>query len=106
MQGGDAAENLGRAVSRVVVQEWAAPGELVLEVRKFAAARAGIDIVLAPDAQREAISRGHHDRCRPDLYIEFGNLVLAERLQPVMGVVRPVGRRELPIELAVRGPQP
>src|SRR3954453_12817291 len=106
MQARDAAENIGSAVRRVIVQEWTAPGELVLEVRKFAAARAGIDIVLPPDGQRDAISRGYHDRRRPDLYIDLGNLVLAERLQPVMGVVGPVRCRELPIELSVGGPQP
>ena len=50
MQAGDAAENVGRPVARIVVQERSAAGELVLEIRQLAAARAAIDVVLAADA--------------------------------------------------------
>src|SRR5579884_3853168 len=58
-------EDIRGPVARVVVQEGTAAGELVLEVREPSAARAGIDVVGAAHREREAVSRGQHDRGRP-----------------------------------------
>src|SRR5215831_18749428 len=47
VQAGDAAEDVLGTIARIVVQERPATRELVLEVRQLAAARPGIDIILA-----------------------------------------------------------
>ena len=106
MQARVAAEDVRRPVARIIVQERPAAGELVLEIRQPSAARPGIFVVLAADGERDAIARRHHDRGRPDLDIELDHLAGLERLLLVVGVIGPVGRRELLVELAVRGAQP
>src|SRR3954469_1167649 len=103
MQAGDAAEDRRRPVARIVVQEWPAAGELVLEVRQLAAARARIDVVLAADRKPDAMALRHHDRGRPDLDVELDHLALLERLLLIVGVVWAIGLGELLVELAVRG---
>src|SRR5215471_18628034 len=66
MQSGHAGENLRRAILRVVVQERAAAGQFVLEIRKLAAARAAILVVLAANGESDAVSGRCHDRGWPD----------------------------------------
>src|SRR5450631_876165 len=94
MQRGGAAENGGRAVARIVVQERAAAGELVLEVRQLAAAGAAIFVILAAHRQADAIAGGNCDRSRPDFDVEFHGLALAEWLLLVVAVIGPVGQRQ------------
>src|SRR5262245_38782058 len=106
MQAGDAAKDVRRPVAGVVVQEWSAARELVLEVRQLAPARTAIDVVLAADAQADTATGRNHDRGRPDLDVELRHLALLERLRLVVAVVGPVGRGEFLVELAVRGAQP
>src|SRR5260370_40996102 len=106
MQTGGAAEDRRWPVTRIVVQERSAAGELVLEVRQLAATRAGIDVVLAADRQADAVAFRQHDRGRPDLDVELDHLALLERLLLIMRVVRPVGPRQFLVELAVRGAHP
>src|SRR5262245_35430834 len=106
MQRGDAVEDLWRPVLRIVMKERPASRELVLEVRELAAARAGIDVVLAADREPDAMTLRHHDRGRPDLDVELDHLALLERLLLVVAVVGTPGRRELLVDLAMRRPQP
>src|SRR5215470_2633161 len=47
MQAGGAVKNGGRTIARVVVQEWAAPLQFILEVRQPAATGPAILVVLA-----------------------------------------------------------
>src|SRR5436309_11980442 len=105
MQRGRAAEDRGRPVTRVVMQERPAASELVLEVRELAAARARVDVVLAADRQSDAMASRHHDRGRPDLDVELDHLALPERLLLIVGVVGPIWLRQSPVELAMRGAQ-
>src|SRR5262245_66665751 len=84
MQRGAAAEAIRGPVAGVVVQEWPAARELVLEVRQLAAARTAIDVVLAADAQADAVAGRNHDRSRPDLDVELRYLALLERLRLVV----------------------
>src|SRR6202030_2711467 len=88
MQRGDAVENLRRAILRVVMQEGAAAGQLVLEVRELAAAGAAIFIVLAPDGEGDAVSRRRHDGGWPDLDVELDDLTVPKGLFRVVGVAR------------------
>src|SRR5689334_4400278 len=106
MQARRAVKYGGWPVAHVVGQEWTASLQLVLEVRELAAAGSAICIILAADRQSDAITRGHHDRARPDLDVEFHRLAFLERLLLVMGVIGAVGLRQLPVELAVRCAQP
>ena len=95
-----------RPVDRIVMQEWAAAFQFVLEVRQPPARAAAIFVVLAAHRERDAIARRHHDRGRPQLDVEFDRLAGVERLLLVVRVIGAVRRRELWIELAVRGAQP
>ena len=52
------------------------------------------------------MAEGHHDRGRPDLDVELHNLAELQRLLVIVRVIGPVGRRELLVELAMRGAQP
>src|SRR5216683_4060958 len=79
MQPGNAAENIGRPVDGVIVQEGSATFQLVLEIRQPPAARSAIFVILAADGEREAIARRHYDRSRPNLDIEFDNLAAFQR---------------------------
>src|SRR5262245_9664880 len=106
MQRGDAGEDRRRAVLWIVMQERSAAGQLVLEVRELAAARAGLVIVLAADRQPEAVALRYHDRGRPDLDVELDHLAFLERLLLVMAVIGPPRPRELFVALAMRGAQP
>ena len=54
----------------------------------------------------DPIARRHHDAGRPDLDVQLVHLAGRERLPLVVGVIRPVGQRQLRVELAVRGAQP
>src|SRR5215468_11786660 len=101
MQAGGSAEDRGRPVARIVVQERPATGELVLEIRQLAAARPRINVVLAANRESDAIALRHHDRGRPDFDVELDHLTLLEWLPPIMRVVGPIGLRELLVELAV-----
>src|SRR5215510_13951316 len=105
MQAGRAAEDRRRPVARIVMQERPAAGELVLEIRELAAARACIDVVLAADRQPDAMALRHQNRGWPDLDVELDHLAFFERLLLIMGVIGPVRLRQLLAELAVRGAQ-
>src|SRR5262245_37113082 len=84
VQGGGAAEDVRRAVARIVVQEGAAAPELVLEVGETPAARPGVFVVLAPDRQPQAATCRQHDRARPDLDVELHHLAGFQRLLAVV----------------------
>ena len=90
-----------RPVARVIMQEGPVAGEFVLHVGKAAARSAGIDIVTAADAQRNAIVLRHDDAGRDDLDIKLVNLARLERLLFVMGVVGPERPRQSSVKLAV-----
>src|SRR5262245_25022427 len=106
MQRGHTVENLWRAIMRIVVQERAATGQFVLEIRKLAAARTAIRVVLAADGESNAISGRRDDRGWPNLDIEFDNFAVPQWLLDIMQMVRPMGQRPVELELAVGGPQP
>src|ERR1700730_13908110 len=106
MQAGDAAEDGGGTIARIVVQERPATRELVLEVRQLAAARPGIDIILTAHGEADAVAGRNHDRGRPNLDGELDRFALFERLDLVVAVVGPIGRGELIFELSVRGAPP
>src|SRR5262249_43538379 len=101
MQRSRAAEDRRRPVARIVVQERSAAGEHVLEVRQLAAARAGVDVILAADRKPDAIALWHDDRGRPDLDVELHQLTFLDWLLLVMGVIGPVWFRQFLIKLAV-----
>ena len=71
MQRRRTAEDLGRTIDRIVVQERSAAFQLVLEVRQPAAARAVVGVVLAANRERDAVPRRHHDAGRPYLNVEL-----------------------------------
>src|SRR5258708_8800595 len=98
MQRGHAGENLRRAILRVVVQERAAAGQFVLEIRKLAAARAAILVVLAANRESDAVSGRSYDRGWPDLDVEVDDFAVAKRLFGIVGMVGPIGQRALKIE--------
>src|SRR5262245_3992428 len=81
VDGGLAAVDLDRAVARVVVEERAAAGELVLHVGQPPAAAAGVDIVAAAHRERHAITGRHDDAGRPDLDVELIDL---SAIEPVL----------------------
>src|SRR6185437_2972624 len=93
MQAGGAAEYGGRAVARIVVQEWTAAGELVLEVRQLAAAGAAVFVVLAAHRQADAVAGRDRDRGWPDLDVEFHRLALGKRQLLIVGMIGPIGQR-------------
>ena len=101
MQGRNPAEDLMGTIQQIVMQERSAARELVLEVRQLASARAGIDIVLAPNSETHAVARGDYYGGRPDLDVELDYLALPERLRLVVRVIGPIGQRNLVVELAV-----
>src|SRR5262245_12876029 len=106
MQAGGATEDRRRPVAWIVMQEWPAACQLVLEVRQLAATWPRIDVVLAADRKPDAMALRHHDRGRPDLDIKLDDLTLLERLLLIVRVVGPVRLRQFLVELAVRGAQP
>jgi hypothetical protein len=65
-----------------------------------------INIVFSAYRQRDAISRWHDNAGRPDLDIDLVDLPRFERLDLVMGMVRPVRLSQLLIELAMRHAKP
>ena len=65
-----------------------------------------MDVVLSADGETDAVTGRHNDGSRPDLDIELDYLVLRKRLDPVVGVIGPIGRGQPLVESAVRGPQP
>src|SRR6266849_8337862 len=91
VQRGHSGENLRRAILRVVVQERATAGQFVLEIRKLAAARAAILVVLAANGESDAVSGRRYDRGWPNLDVEFDGFALAKRLFGIVGMVWPIG---------------
>src|SRR5580658_2689667 len=106
MQAGHPVVNPWRTVARIVVEERAAAGELVLEIRQPPAAASGIDVVLPTDGQADAVTGGHDDRGRPDFDIEFDDQSALEQLLLVVGMIGPVRPRQLAVEPAMRSAQP
>ncbi len=70
------------------------------------AARSGILVVLSAHGEADPVAGGHGYGGRPDLDVQLDNLSRRQRLLLVVGVIRPVRGTELPIELAVRCPEP
>src|SRR5262249_23928670 len=83
VQAGATAEDVHGSIARIVVEKRPATRELVLEVRQLAAARPGIDIILAADGEADAVAGRNHDRGRPDFDVELDHLALLERLDLV-----------------------
>ncbi len=100
------AEDCGRTIARIVVQERAAAEQFILEIRQPCTGRLLPFVVAAAHRERDAIARGHDDRRRPQFDVERDDLAGLERLLFVVGVIRPVFGGQLRIELAVRGAQP
>src|SRR5262245_6979114 len=88
------------------MEKRAATPELVLEVRQLAAAGAAVFVISAAHREPDAVASGHYDRGRPNLDVELHHLARLQRLFAVVGVIGPIGCGELPVELAVRGPEP
>src|SRR5262249_23909672 len=101
MKRGAAVEHVGRPIDRIIVHERSAAGHRVLHVGETRR-RPGMLVILAADAQSDAIAGRNHDRGRPDLDVELDDLTGFQRLVLVVSVIGAIGRRELPIELAVR----
>src|SRR6266404_2645491 len=101
-----AAEDRRRSVARIIMQEWPAAAQLVLEVRQPRSGRFLPFIVPSPHAERQSVARGDDDGGRPDLDVELHHLAGFERLRLVVGVVRPILGREPGIELEYRSAQP
>ena len=102
MQRRFAAENLGQPVARVVVQERPAAFKLVLEARNPPTARSLILVILSAHSETDPVSGGHHDGGWPDLDVKLDYLARSQRLLFVVGVIRPVGRAQFRIELAMQ----
>src|SRR2546425_10845823 len=100
------AEDVGRPVARIVVLERSHAGEHGAQRAESDARSPGIFVVATAHGESEAVSGGRHDRGWPDLDVQLVHLPGRERLLLVVGVIRPVGLRELGVELAMRGPQP
>ena len=77
----------------------------VLHVRKHCRVTVVL-VILAADAERDAVAPGHHDAGRPDLDVELVHLARDQQLLFAMRVIRPAGQRARRIELAVGGTQP
>src|SRR5581483_7868914 len=106
MQRRAAAVNRGRPVARIIVQEWPAAAQLVLEIRQ-PGARGFLPFVIAPAyAERESIPGRHDDARRPELDVERRRLPRFERLQLIVCVIGPPRLAQTLIELAMRRPQP
>src|SRR5215468_10968063 len=95
-----------RAVHRVVVEERAAAGHLVLE--RAEPGRPGtVDLVVAaPDGQRHPVPGREDHAGGPDLDIGLVDLARDERLDVIVAVVGPVGGGQLRVELAVGQAEP
>src|SRR5215471_2503966 len=103
---GLAAVDRHRAVARIVVQERAVAGDLVLHVGEPAARAARIDVVAPANAEADAKTLRHRDRGRHDLDLDLIDLAGPERLLLLMRVIRPVRQRQRLVEFAMRGAQP
>src|SRR5215471_7749249 len=97
------AEDFRRTVAGVVVLERPHAGEDGAERAQAHAGPAGEFVVSPPHGEAEAVAGRHHDRRRPDLDVELVDLARCERLHLVVGVIGPVGQRELGVELPVGG---
>ena len=108
VHGRDAAVDVCRAVVGIGMGVDADPSHLrALEVTELGRFLGAFELVVgAADAETDPIPRGHHDRGRPDLHVELDRLAGDERLDLVVGVPRPPWLGPLPVELAVRCPQP
>jgi len=106
MDRGLAAVDRHRPVARIVMQERAAAGELVLHVGEPAAGAAGIDVVAPAHGQSHAVALRHDDAGRDDLDVELIDPAGFERLLLVVGVIGAERQGELLVELAMRGAQP
>src|SRR3954447_26101562 len=84
VQRGLAAENRGRTVARIVVQERPAAAELVLEIRQACAGCFAPLVVAAAHGKGKPIAKRHDDRGRPELDVERHDLIRRERLRLVM----------------------
>src|SRR5205809_71846 len=99
------AEDRGRAVELVIVDEGPAAAHWVFHIgegRGFPV----VLVVFSADRERDAKSRRHDDRGRPDLEVELDDFAGLQGLPLVVGVVRTVMQRTRRIELPLRCAQP
>ena len=101
------AEHLGRAISRIVVQEGPRAAELVTEGGQPVAARLRVLVVAAPNRQREAVARreARWTWARSPCRARRSRPARAAASRRACGTGR-YGQSERRVELAVRGPQP
>src|SRR5437868_15396200 len=67
---GLSAEDRSRTVTRIIVQKWSAPAQLILEIREARAGCLSPFVVAAADRQCNPVSAWHHDGRGPDLDVE------------------------------------
>ncbi len=104
---GRPAEDVGGAVTRVIVKKRPASLQLVLEVRQSQAGRDPAPFVVAPSNGQGHRETGRYDnRSRPDLDVHLVDLPRGQRLLLVVGVVRAKWPCQFSIDLAVGGAQP
>src|SRR3954468_6506110 len=100
-----AAEDRSRPVGRVVMREGAAALHRMLHVRERG--RGFVVLVVAPaDVERDPVARGDDDAGRPDLDVELDRFSRFQFLKLIMGVIGPVGKRALRVELTMGSAQP
>src|SRR5215207_8566345 len=101
-----AAEDLGRSVALVRVEERTAAGQREPADLRVALERRRVLVVTPPDLKLHPVSPRDDDAGWPDLDVELVDLAGRERLSLVVRVVRPPFFRALRVEFAVRRPQP
>ena len=106
MQGGAAAKNLRRTVTRFIMKERTAALQLVLEMRQLDSGLIRELVVLAADRQSDPVASRNDNGGRPDFHVEFYGNAWFEWLKFIVSMIRPVGLRQLSIQLAMRSPQP
>src|SRR4029450_5100892 len=89
------AEHRRGTVAGIVVLEGADAVPHAAELLAGGADVPGVDVVLAADGEGDAVPRGHDDAGRPDLDVELVDLARVQGLDLVVGVVRPVGPRQI-----------
>src|SRR5262245_43452702 len=100
-----ARENGGRTVVRIGVRERPHALHRIGRIGKSSSG-AIILVVLAAHRECDTITRWHHDRGWPDLYIEFNRLPGNQRPFLVVRVPGSPGLRSIEIELPLRSTQP
>jgi len=101
-----AAEDRGRAVTRVVVGKRPDAGPYLTERLNAGAWLAGIDIIGAADGERDPVTFRQRDAGRPDLDVDLIDLVRGQLLLFVVRMIGAVWQRQIGVELAMGAAQP